>query len=351
MTHPQDNSSVDNTINEIRAYEYNAGFNSRETEVQGLKDAISRQEKAFEEYKAKDPGGPHAATTPPTPEPEPPTTDDPDDAQCLIGMSAPSNLWSTRSREVEATGGQLEARRLFCSPMNQDKTDELEVCIVEGTVPVISYKPGPYTWAQIISGNADSTLKTQANRIKESWGNGRVYIVVSHEPAKQADSPETKGEAGAAKDFTPMLLKVKSVMKPILPNAEFGPIMNGWMWSAQSRGFSDADFENWLPKAKIGELDFIAADDYNSEGSSEKAIDRIKRRTAWMDRVGYKGYTGVGETNGWVPEDLNSVFNYAKTDPHFKGGFCLVWNSTGDAYRPLPETGLLDDFQKILVNW
>ena len=70
-----------------------------------------------------------------------------------------------------------------------------------------------------------------------------------------------------------------------------------------------------------------------------------------MVTSGYTGSTGLGETNGWTPDDLNDMFGYAKTEVQFKNGFALLWNSTGAEWMPVHETGLLDDFQAILKNW
>jgi hypothetical protein len=61
--------------------------------------------------------------------------------------------------------------------------------------------------------------------------------------------------------------------------------------------------------------------------------------------------TGIGETNGFVDGDLETVYAYVKTEPLFNKGWCLVWNSTGDAFLPLTESGLLDNYQKILKEW
>jgi len=274
--------------------------------------------------------------------------------RALIGSSAPVDVWNARKQAVEAFGGKYEARRLFGRPMSDDLSAPLRVCAQQGTVPVLSLKPEPYTWAQIAAGQADALLRTQAQRIKAAWGNAAFYFVISHEPGKIELGPAT-GEGGPAKDFTPMLLHAKQVLRPILPNVQVGPIMNGWMNSAQARGFSDAEFEVWLPKALIGNLDFIGADDYNNK-TGEKAVTRIQRRVAWRERVGYKGPLGIGETNAWTADDLASVFNFVKHEQAFNGGFVLVWDSVKenpkpDDFRPLAETGLVDDMGRIVAAW
>jgi hypothetical protein len=287
---------------------------------------------------------PEAVPPPPSQPQQPPATGLPP----LIGSSSLPGDWNTRKKMLEATGGRLEARRVF-SALDKDPSTILNECKTQNTVPVLSFKV-PYTWAQMGTGSGDAQMKAAANRIKQTWGDRLLYIVFHHEPGQIKLGP-TQGEGGPATDFPKMWNRVLTVMKPLLPSAEFGPIMNGWMWTSRNAGFSDATFNTWLPKSLRDQLDFIAADDYNAAGDGEKAVDRIKRRVAWMQRIQFKGYTGVGETNAFVPEELTSVFDYAKTSEAFRNGFVLLWNSTGDAYKPVHETGLLDDFQKILVGW
>lgn len=284
-----------------------------------------------------------------TPAPPPPSAGMPP----LIGSSSRDTDWNTRKAMLEAGGGKLEARRLFAASMTDDLTSLFNEAAAQGHVPVFSFKPSPYTWAQIANGQATSGLTTVANRLAAY--NRPVFVTCSHEPGKQSLGA-MQGEAGTAADFGRAMAYLADWFHQRCPKVKVGPIMNGWMFSAQARGFSDAELDVWLPAATRAKIDFVAADHYAAQDETEKALTRLQRQVAWMKRVGFTGSAGVGEANGWTPSDLTGLFGYAKTEPLFRDGFVLLWNSTvsnptPEDWRPVHETGLLDDFQSILAGW
>lgn len=275
----------------------------------------------------------------------------------LIGSSSRVADWEERKVMLEATGGHLEARRIFLGSITDtDTVGMLQACNNQNLVPVVSCAVGgTFTWAQIRAGNADGAITTLANRIKNTMGTRPIYVTINHEPDKQSD-PKTVGEGGDGADFGPMLVRAANIVRGIYPQAKVGPILNGWWFSAQARGFTDAQINYWMDASARAQFDFIAADHYAALDESERAITRAQRHVAYLNRVGFAGSAGIGETNGWTPADLNDMFNYAKTNPKFAGGFALLWNSTvpnaqPDDWKPVHETGLLDDFQDILANW
>lgn len=280
---------------------------------------------------------------PPPPPPPPPTTTG---LPPLIGSSAPTEVWEPRKQAVEAFGGKYEARRLFMQALSDNPTTLLNACAQQNLVPIVSYKPG--TWASVANGSQDAALKVLADRLNAF--NKPAYLVFHHEPDQKSD-PKNVGEGGSGVDFGRMQAHVADYFHQRCPKVRVGVLMNGWWFTAKNGGFSDSEIEVWLPKSTRDKLDFIGADDYNAEGADEKAIERIKRRVAWMARVGYDGPTAVGETNGWVPTDLTDVFSYAKTSPKFANSFVLVWDSQGTTYQPLSATGMVDDMGKIVRDW
>lgn len=275
----------------------------------------------------------------------------------LIGSSSRVEDWAARKAMLEATGGRLEARRVFNPGGLTDAglVGKLQACVDEGLVPVVSFTTGSFTWAQIAAGSADAAITTAANRIKQVMAGRPIFVTVHHEPDQQNDA-KTVGEGGDGADFGRMLARAADRIRAIYPQAKVGPILNGWWFSAQARGFTDAQIDYWIPAAVRARFDFIAADHYAALDESESSASRIRRQVAWMDRVGFVGPMGIGETNGWTPADLTGAFGFAKTSERFRGGFVLLWNSTvpnatPTDWKPVHETGLLDDFQAILRAW
>jgi hypothetical protein len=302
--------------------------------IDQLNGDLASLQKEFDDYKESHPD---------TPPPPPPPTDGPTP---LIGMSSPANVWDARAAAVQATGGRLQARRIFGNSLT-DVPSTVGDAIRDGMAPVLSFKPGSYTWGQIASGAADADLRATGAKLKALGG--LMFVTIHHEPSKQSLGP-TKGEGGTAAEFAAMQSHACDVLKAAAPNIRYGVIANGWWWTAGKARFTDAQIEVWLPKALRQKLDFIAADDYSPDGG-ESGLVKTRNRVAWANRVGGVKATGIGETNAFVAKDLTDIFAYAKTEPMFAGGFACVWNSTGDSYLPLDQTGLLDDFQAILKNW
>lgn len=272
------------------------------------------------------------------------TTPSPGQRAPLIGMSAPADLYDQRREQVEATGGRLQAERIFSQGMAVP-IDRIRAAIEDGRHPIVSFKPGD--WGNVVAGQSDATLRSIANSLKAAGGD--VTVVFHHEPDQQS-TPADQGEGGTAAEFAAMQHRIIDVMKPVASNLKFAVIMNGWWWTARQARLTDAQIEVWLPRNLRDRLDVIGADDYSPNGG-EPAVIKTQNRVAWAKRVGGVKALGVGETNAFTAKDLTDEFNLVKSEPLFRNGWACVWNSTGGSYLPLTETGLLDDFQAILKAW
>lgn len=262
--------------------------------------------------------------------------------------------WAGDKTTLQSTGGQFEAARIFYADLTENPAADIATCKQQNVAPVVSFKPGAYTWKQIGDGAADAALTTLANRIKTALNGSRLYFSFHHEPSKQSLG-KTTGEGGPATEYARAWTRILDVMRPITgTGVQYGPILNGWWFSDQARKFSDAEVSVWLPPALRARLDFIGADDYTESGG-EKAVTRSRNRVAMLKRMGFAGYTVVGETN--VPfqdplaADFVAVFNYAKTEPLFAGGFVCLWNGTAGNYKPVQQTGLTGQAQAVVKTW
>lgn len=261
----------------------------------------------------------------------------------LLGMSAPVNLWAERKAQVEATGGRLQARRLYSTGLTASLT-QVKAAHAEGLLPVVSYKVGD--WGDFLASRPQTGLRDLASRL-DALGKPTA-LCIHHEPDLQSNPP-SQGESGTADEFVTLNEIAADILAP-LANVQYAIIGNGWWWSAEARGFDDAELDLWLPASIRDRAEVIAGDDYSPQGG-EPSVVKTRRRAEWARRVGYTGSLGIGEFNGFKASDLVDVCNFVRDEPLFRGGWALVWNSTGGNYLPLADTGLLDDFQEILRTW
>lgn len=262
----------------------------------------------------------------------------------LLGMSAPANLWAQRKAQVEATGGRLQARRIFRTSLTQSLS-LVDDAIDEGLVPVVSLKVNN-DWAGVARGDYDAQLDALAEALAAKPAD-RIAVCLHHEPDKQSDPPD-RGEGGFAWDFAGMYRRAIARLGQA-SNVEVAAIMNGWWWTNRQAALTDAEIDVWLP-ADVRSQIIIAADDYSPQGG-EPSVVKTQNRVDWAYRMGDVQRLGVGEFNGYEPSDLTDLCDLVRTEPLFRGGWALVWNSDGADYDPLDQTGLLDDFQEILRTW
>ncbi|HRJ06262.1 MAG TPA: hypothetical protein PK096_03700 [Candidatus Saccharibacteria bacterium] len=226
-----------------------------------------------------------------------------------FGMSAPTNLWNQRLSEVGASN--INFRRIFYQEFGDSLTKVSET-INAGMTPVISWKTGSYSWAQVAAGAADGELQSLVSRLNAIPG--KKYLVIHHEPAGD----------GTASDFVAMQLHALPILGTA-SQASVGIIANGWWWSAQNQGYSDSEIAQWIPSSLKNVCDFIGADTYQDDQLVEDGSVKASRLAAWARRTGGVSALGIGEFNGFTASSITNVMNVVKADTLFK--WALVWNS------------------------
>lgn len=279
-----------------------------------------------------------------------------------IGMSAPSGTWAQRLSEVQATGGRIQARRIFFASLKDTSQRALvEDAISNGYFVVISFKLG-HPWGQIASGQWDSEL----NSVK-SWLatlDGDVFVCLNHEPGKVGHNPVKTDDAESASstpaDFANMCLHAIPILKSAGSHVSAGVIMNGWMFIGSSvtsgpsgNGYSDAELAQWLPPSLVVMCDVIAADHYQTQSDGEHPATRMKRHYAWAHRVGARG-VGVGEFNDFTAQGITDLCNITKAEPLAR--FICQWNNATSAAGILSDTldggeKRLTAFRNALLTW
>lgn len=256
--------------------------------------------------------------------------------KALLGMSAPANLWDQRVREV---GPGLQARRIFLTGFDASLAKAQEACD-DGMYPVLSFKTGGHTWAQVAAGNADAELRALATRLNALSCDS--FTAIHHEPAKD----------GAAKDWAAMQVHALPILGgPIGGKVKVGVIGNGWWWSAKAQGYTDAEIAEYIPPAVIAVSDVIASDTYQTSPTGEEPAPKMIRMAQWARRVGGVRALGIGEFNGHTAASITNATAALAADPLFAWG--CVWNSDGGEggiATPL-EGDRLQAFRTALANW
>jgi hypothetical protein len=251
--------------------------------------------------------------------------------KALLGMSSPNDLWDQRVSEV---GSGLQARRLFFTGFDASISIAQQACD-DGMYPIMSFKTGSYTWAQVAAGNADAALTALNVRLAALTCD--VFVAVHHEPAQD----------GTASDWAAMQVHALPILG-VGSEVKVGVIGNGWWWSATNQGYTDAEIAAYITPAVIAVSDVIAGDTYQSTTTSEEAGPKITRMGAWARRVGGVKALGVGEFNGPTAIGITNATRALGADPLFAWG--CMWNSTGGIATVL--TGdRLTAFRTALAGW
>jgi hypothetical protein len=252
-------------------------------------------------------------------------------AKAKLGMSAPAASWAQRVKEV---GPGLKARRIFLTSFTAGLSLPTKACN-DGMYPVISMKPGSYSWSQVAAGQADSQLRAMATKLAALPCD--VFVAVSHEPYGD----------GTPADWAKMQAHVLPILGPD-PGVKVGVIANGWFWSSTKKGLSDAEIAQYIPRSVIAVSDVIASDTYQSAATGETAGVKMKNMGTWARRVGGVKALGVGEFNAPTASGITDATNALAADPLFAWG-CL-WNANQSVATVL--TGdRLTAFRKALAAW
>ena len=224
-------------------------------------------------------------------------------------MSAPADKWNERLAQVGSS--HIKFRRIFLQDFD-DSLTKVSEAINAGMTPIISWKTGSYSWAQVAAGSADSKLNSLVTKLNAI--SGPKFLAIHHEPAGD----------GSASDYVAMQLHALPILKTA-NNVTVGVIGNGWWWSARSQGYSDAEIAQWIPSSLKSVCDVIAADTYQDEQLNEDGSVKASRLAAWAKRTGGVNALGIGEFNGFTASSITNVMNVVKAEPLFK--WALVWNS------------------------
>jgi hypothetical protein len=264
--------------------------------------------------------------------------------KALLGMSAPNNLWSQRVTDV---GAGLKARRLFFADFGASLSLATTACNA-GMSPVMSFKTGAYSWAQIAAGNADADLRALATKLNALPCN--IFVTIHHEPAAGAGTPLV-GEGGSATDYANMMAHALPILGgPIGGKVKVGPIGNGW-WFNTKGGLTDPELKVWVSPAVLAASDFVAADTYQGTTSAETVASKIQRMGAWARRTpGVRGL-GLGEFNMQTAQGMTDATTALAADPLF--AFGCVWNmdGSGAANAHVLTGAMLANFKTALSHW
>ena len=257
-----------------------------------------------------------------------------------FGMTSPRDEWELRLGQVQATGGKLRGRRLFVSSFSSVPS-YLKIAKSEwaaGRFPVLSlsYK-GDTEWAKFANGGYDSALRTMFTQVK---ANGHPMAwTIAHEPIGDGSSPR----------YVAMFKHVAPMFKAA--GITFGPIYNGYMWSAASQGMTDAQIAAWCPDSLIPLTAFIGADCYQGgtfASPGENAAVKINRLNTWAGRHGVTEL-GLGEYNGMDANALKAADDAIRSTSRM--GWANVFNSSRNN-RPGVDWTLsgarLSEFQRVL---
>lgn len=261
------------------------------------------------------------------PQPPPPVPG----KKALLGMSAPGNLWDARVKEV---GPGLQARRIFYGDFGAGLSLTQRAC-ADGMYPIISFKTGGYSWAQVAAGAADADLRALASRL--AGLHCKLFVAIHHEPAKD----------GAAADWAAMQEHALPLLKANT-DISVGVIGNGWWWSATAQGYTDAEIAQYITPRVKAVSDVIASDTYQTSVDGEESAPKMIRMGEWARRTGGVKALGVGEFNGPTAIGITHATQALANDPLFAWG-CL-WNADGGVATVLVGDRL-DAFRKALAAW
>ena len=229
-----------------------------------------------------------------------------------IGMSAAADEWTQRLAET----GPVYARRIFDQLATFDSAVTLaEKELAAGRMPILSFKIPNNDWAGVASGEYDAQLHRLADELDALPG--RVFVTLHHEPVGDG-SPAAY--AAMQRHALPILGAPSNVLA--------GVIVNGFWWSAQRQGYSDAEIAAWLPADVLALAEVVASDTYHGGTTADPGEDagvKIRRMSAWATRVGVTRL-GIGEYNGLTAAAITAAGDAVLADPRFV--FASCFNST-----------------------
>ena len=233
-----------------------------------------------------------------------------------FGYSAPASDWDTRLAALGVGADHIKYRRIYLKSFD-DSLSLAKRAQADGMIPVISYKTGGYTWAQVASGAADAQIRTAISNLNAI--SGPKIVAIHHEPAKD----------GTDTDWAKMQLHALPMFKSGANQTQISVIGNGWWWSSLAKHLTDAEIARYIPSNLISILDYVAGDLYGTETGTETGAVKIANMVAWAKRVGGVKAIGIGEWNeASSAANITKTMNAIKSEPLVK--WACMWDSGSD---------------------
>jgi hypothetical protein len=205
---------------------------------------------------------------------------------------------------------------------------------------VMSFKTGSYSWAQVAAGDADADLRVLATRLAALPCD--VFVAIHHEP---------EGD-GTAADWSAMAVHALPILGgPLGGKIKVGVIGNGWWWSSEKRGYTDAEIAAWVTPGVLQVSDVIAGDTYQGLATGEEVATKIINMGLWARRVGGVRALGLGEFNAQTAQALTNAITALGDDPLFAWGCLWDANGSGSAHATVLTGDRLSAFNVALAAW
>lgn len=241
----------------------------------------------------------------------------------VIGMSAPSSLWSQRLSEVGACG--IEARRIYADLSSAGATQRnlIGATIAAGMTPVVSFKVPSFTTAG--SGAYNAWADKAADQL-DAYG-VRILVGVWHEPSDDMTGPQF------------LAMEHQLIPRFDRPNLRTFAINHGWLLDNQV-----AKFSTYADDALLNELDYYGIDTYQSgtmsNPGSKEPHHRIAALTQWLTGQGHRDMPIViGEYSAYTAAAMTRAGEAILSTPSV--AYALEFNSqTGGKGVPLTGSRL-----------
>lgn len=181
-----------------------------------------------------------------------------------IGQTCPDADW----QDTLTRHPRLGARRIFSSttklPIGGVKTE-----VAAGRLPVVSIKTSPYTWADVIAGEADPTILAHLDTL-DGLG-GEVAFTVHHEPT---------GDGDPAAWATMQNHIVGLVQSKPRSHVKYGVVLNGW--PCRNDGDYKSTLPVLLPQPVLSRLDWVGIDAYESASGAVTVAEQVANLARWV---------------------------------------------------------------------
>lgn len=272
---------------------------------------------------------------------EPPPV--PDSKTWAIGMATEKDKWQQRLNEV----GAANARRLFRSNWDTNgMLSDARACHDVGTVPYVSTKMSPKSWAQVANGDYDQAAENLGRDLAALGYYVRVNF--HHEPrGGSVDTPAELKPWGEA--LTRLFKRMRTGAGDGAVRLILGPTDNGSPWTEGDWGrLTDDQLAVYYTDAFVSACDVMGADFYDGEtdgkpNSGEAAWVKMRGFAEYFDRRGFVGVNDpgwrydVGEWNFIDAEDCADTWAFFSSAEGSGFNHACLFNSANNNRDDLPE--------------